>query len=168
MKSAKLQKAWSITSGVLVTVTVLLAVLLVGARVMGLQVFHVLSGSMEPTYSTGDLLYVKPVQATQVKEGDAITFVLNEKLVVATHRVVAIDQENSCFYTKGDALDHWDEAPVHFNNLIGVPVFSIPLLGYVSNFVQTSPGLYITIGFMVLLVAAVFLPDLLRKKEETS
>lgn len=166
MKSAKLQKAWSITSGVLVTVTVLLAVLLVGARVMGLQVFHVLSGSMEPTFSTGDLLYVKPVQATQVKEGDAITFVLNEKLVVATHRVVAIDQENSCFYTKGDALDHWDEAPVHFNNLIGVPVFAIPLLGYVSAYIQTPPGMYVAIAFGVALLAVVFLPDILAKKDK--
>lgn len=162
--SAKWQKAWSIVSTILVTLVVIFAILLVGARIVGLQVYNVLSGSMEPTYSEGDLIYVKATDPDAVKVGDPITFVLNDDLVVATHRVVEIDSENRCFYTQGDAMDHRDGAPVHFNNLIGVPVFAIPLLGYVSNYVQTSPGMYIAIGGIILLVAAVFLPDLLKKK----
>ena len=56
-----IQKTWNIISGILVALAVLLAVLLVGARVIGLQVFSVLSGSMEPTYHTGALIYVKKV-----------------------------------------------------------------------------------------------------------
>lgn len=162
--SANLKKIWNIVSTVLVTLVVIFSILLVGARIVGLQVYNVLSGSMEPTYSEGDLLYVKETDPDAIKVGDPITFVLNEDLVVATHRVVEIDSENRYFYTQGDALDHRDGAPVHFNNLIGKPVFSIPLLGYVSDFVQTSPGKYIAIGGIALLVAAVFLPDLLKKK----
>ena len=38
-----------------------LALLLVGVRLFGMQVFTVLSGSMEPTYQTGSLIYVKDV-----------------------------------------------------------------------------------------------------------
>ena len=46
-------------------------------------------------------------------------------------------------------------------------MLSIPLLGYVSNFVQTPPGLYITIAVGVALIALVFLPDMIgRKKKE--
>ena len=164
--SPKAKKTWNIVSGTLVTLVVILAVLLAGARIIGLQPYNVLSGSMEPTYSEGDLIYVKKVAPAAVKVGDPITFVLNEDLVVATHRVVEIDRENQCFYTQGDALDHRDGAPVHFNNLVGVPVFHIPLLGHVSDFIQTSPGMYIAIGGIVLLVALVFLPDLIKKKEE--
>lgn len=166
--SPKAQKAWSIASGVLVSVVVILAILLAGARIIGLQPYNVLSGSMEPTYSEGDLIYVKKASASSVKVGDPITFVLNEDLVVATHRVVEIDWEKQCFYTQGDAMDHRDGAPVHFNNLVGVPVFSLPWLGYVSDFIQTSPGMYIAIGTIVLLVAAVFLPDLIKKKSAPS
>lgn len=160
----KVKKIWDVVTTSLVILVVVFAVFLMGSRLVGLQVFHVVSPSMEPTYSEGDLLYVKAVDPDSVKVGDPITFVLNEDLVVATHRVVAIDGENRQFTTKGDANKTEDAAPVHFNNLIGVPVFSIPLLGYVSAYIQSPPGMYVAIGLGVVLLAAVFLPDLLTKK----
>ena len=160
------KKIWDTVTTVLGILVVVFAVFLMGSRLMGLQVFNVISGSMEPTYSVGDLLYVKSVDPDSVKVGDPITFVLNEDLVVATHRVVAVDGENNQFITKGDANETEDAAPVHFNNLIGVPVFSIPLLGYVSDFIQDPPGMYIAIAFGALLLAAVFLPDLVEKNSK--
>lgn len=162
-----LKKLWDTLTTALVALVVVFAVLLVGFRLLGYQVYNVISGSMEPTYSVGDLLYVKAVDPDSVKVGDPITFVLNENLVVATHRVVGIDSENRLFTTKGDANESADAAPVHFNNLIGVPKFHIPLLGYVSDYVQHPPGTYVAIGFCVALLAAVFLPDLLFKEEES-
>lgn len=69
----KVKKVWDIVSSVLVGLVVLLAVLLVGARLVGLQVFTVLSGSMEPTYHTGSLIYVKKVDPLTIKEGQPIT-----------------------------------------------------------------------------------------------
>lgn len=161
-----LKKLWDTLSTALVAAVVVLALLLVGFRLVGFRVFNVISGSMEPTYSVGDLLYVKPVEPDDVRVGDPITFVLNENLVVATHRVVDIDEENQFFITKGDANANADASPVHFNNLIGVPKFHIPLLGYVSDYVQHPPGTYVTIAFCIVLLAAVFLPDLLFHDEE--
>ena len=162
--SKQVKKIWDTVTTVLVVLVVIFAIFLMGSRMVGLQVFNVISGSMEPTYSVGDLIYVKTVDPDSVRVGDPITFVLNEDLVVATHRVVDIDAENRHFTTKGDANKTEDAAPVHFNNLIGVPVFAIPLLGYVSAYIQSPPGMYVAIGFGVLLLAAVFLPDLLTKK----
>ena len=161
-----IKKIWDAVSTVLVILVVAFAVFLMGSRLVGLQVFNVISGSMEPTYSVGDLLYVKTVDPDSVRVGDPITFVLNEDLAVATHRVVAVDSVNRQFTTKGDANESEDARPVHFNNLIGVPVFAIPLLGYVSAYIQSPPGMYVAITFGVLLLAAVFLPDLLMKKSE--
>ena len=54
--NAKLKKTWNIISTVLVAVVVILALLLAGARLLGMQVFTVLSGSMEPTYHTGSII----------------------------------------------------------------------------------------------------------------
>lgn len=159
-----MKRIWDILSGALVAVVVLVAVSLVLLRIMGYQVFNVISGSMEPTYSVGDLIYVKSVDPDAVQVGDPITFVLNENLVVATHRVIRIDAENRHFYTKGDANETADAAPVHFNNLIGIPTLSIPKLGYVSDFIQHPPGTYIAIGAGLMLLAALFLPDLLCGK----
>lgn len=168
---SKIKKIFNTLTTIIVVMVVILAILLVGVRLFGLQVFYVISPSMEPNYSVGDLIYVKKVDPDSVKVGDPITFVLNEELLVATHRVVAIDQENRQFTTKGDANQTVD-APVHFNNLIGVPVFAIPLLGYVSNYIQCPPGMYIAIAAGAFLILLVFLPDIFaengskRKKEE--
>ena len=119
---------------------------------------------MEPKYSVGDLIYVKEVDPATVQPGDVITFVLNEDLVVATHRVTRIDAEKQHFYTKGDANETEDGSPVHFKNLIGVPQFAIPGLGYVSDFIQHSPGMYITIAAVAILMILAFIPDFVKKK----
>ena len=161
-----LKKIWNIVSTALVVLMVLCAVFLMGSRVMGYQCFTVISGSMEPKYSVGDLIYVKKVDANTIKVGDDITFILNEDLVVATHRVVRIDAENQRLYTKGLANEIEDSDPVHFNNVIGVPQFSIPKLGYVSDFVQNPPGMYITIGVGIILILVVFVPDMIGKKKK--
>ena len=162
----KLKKIWGVSSTVLVVLMVLCAVFLMGSRILGYQVYTVLTGSIEPEYNVGDLIYVKKVDVNTIKVDDPITFVLNENLTVATHRVVRIDAENQRCYTKGDANQIEDNDPVHFNNVLGVPQFAIPKLGYVSNFIQNPPGMYITIGVGILLIAAVFLPDLLKRKND--
>ena len=156
----KVKKIWDTVTTTLVILVVIFAIFLMGSRLVGLQVFNVISGSMEPTYSVGDLLYVKTVDPDSVKVGDPITFVLNEELVVATHRVVGVDSENRQFITKGDANETEDANPVHFNNLVGVPVFAIPLLGYVSAYIQNPPGTYVAIAVGAIIIMLVFLPDL--------
>ena len=161
---SSIKKVWNIVSTVLVAIVVIMAVLLMGARIVGLNVYNVVSGSMTPVYNVGDLIYVKSVDPATLKAGDDITFILNEDLVVATHRVVSVDTEKQHIYTKGIANKDADKAPVHFKNVIGTPVFKIPVLGYVSNWVQNPPGLYITVFGGAVLLIAVFLPDLIKGK----
>ncbi len=161
--SKRVYRVWNAVTTVLVILVVVLALLLVGVRLVGLRPMCVLSGSMEPTYHTGSLIYVKPCAPEDVQVGDAITFVLNEDLDVVTHRVVSIDAENQHFYTKGDANDAPDGAPVYFKNLIGRPVFTIPYLGYVSHWVSNPPGMYLAIALALVLIILTFLPDALRK-----
>ena len=160
-----LKKIGNIVSTVLVVLMVLCAVFLMGSRLWGFQCYTVISRSMEPKYMVGDLLYVEKTDMNNIQVGDDITFVLNEDLVVATHQVVRIDVVNKHFYTKGLANEIEDTDPVHFNNVIGVPRFSIPKLGYVSNFVQNPPGTYIIICAGIILILLVFLPDMIGKKK---
>lgn len=161
-------KVWNCVSTVLVALVVLLAALLAGARLFGLQVFTILSGSMEPKYPVGSLIYVKSVDPSQVKEGDVITFLLSDT-VTATHRVVGIvDQGDGAlrFRTKGDANDAEDGTLVHYKNVVGTPVFTIPYLGYFSNWITHAPGKYIAITAAVVFLILLFLPDMLKKADE--
>ena len=165
-----LKKVWNIVSSILVALVVILALLLVGARVVGLQVFTVLSGSMEPTYHTGSLIYVKKVDPYTITDGQPITFMLDEN-TVATHRVVGIvpDEEDPTvirFRTKGDANEAEDGSLVHYKNVIGTPVFTIPYLGYVADYIQHPPGMYIAISGGAVLLLLVFLPDVFASDKD--
>lgn len=168
MKNIK--RIWDVITTVLVGIVVVLAILLVGARVVGLQVFTVLSGSMEPTYHTGSLIYVKEIDAFELEAGQVITFMLNED-TVATHRIVEVvpDAEDDSvvrFRTKGDANDTEDGSLVHYKNVIGMPVFTIPYLGYVANYIQNPPGMYVAIAGGAFILMLSFIPDLFAKDEE--
>ena len=161
---------WEGVTTILVALVVILAVLLVGVRLFGLQVFTVLSGSMEPTYHTGALIYVKEVDYKEIEPGQVITFMLDED-TIATHRVVEVVPDNEDpsvlrYKTKGDANDAEDGSLVHYKNVLGSPVFTIPYLGYLANFIQHPPGMYIAISVGAILLILVFLPDILFDDEE--
>lgn len=165
-----IKRIWNWISSILVAAVVLLAVALVGVRIVGLQPYVVLSGSMEPTYSVGSLIYVKSTDYKQLKVGDPITFLVSED-TVATHRIIEVlpdeDDPNTIrYFTQGDANDAPDGSSVHYKNIIGKPVFSIPYLGYVSNYIQTPPGKYVAISGCALLMLLVFLPDVFVKDEK--
>lgn len=159
------KKVWNIFTTVIVVLVVIFAVLLIGVRLFGVQVYSVISGSMEPEYPVGSLIYVKEVDPSEIEVNDVITYVLPSE-TPSTHRVVRIDEENQLFYTKGDANETEDGAPVHFKNLIGTPVFKIPYLGYVAYYIQHPPGMYIAIATGAVLLILVFLPDLFKKDKK--
>ena len=160
----------NIITTILVVLVALLAILLVGVRLIGLQPYVVLSGSMEPTYHVGSLVYVQKVDYHDLKVGDPITYMLDSDTVV-THRIieVLVDEEDPNtlrYFTQGDANDIPDGTSVHYKNIIGKPLFSIPYLGYVSNYIQQPPGLYVALATGAILILLVFLPDIFSEDEK--
>ena len=163
----KLKKILNVIATVFVTLLILIAVLLVGVRVVGLKPYTVLSGSMEPDYHVGAVVYVKPVDASEIKKNDVITYVLDSGTVV-THRVIellpdATDENLIYFRTKGDNNNTADNTPVHPKNVLGKVVGTVPLIGYVAYYIQNPPGNYIAICVCILILVMAFLPDLLDK-----
>ena len=55
------------------------AIFLVGMRLFGFELYTVMSGSMEPEYHVGSLIYVKAVDPATLNQGDVITFVADEE-----------------------------------------------------------------------------------------
>ncbi|MBQ8288410.1 MAG: signal peptidase I [Clostridia bacterium] len=155
---------------VLVAIAVIIAIMLVGMRIFGFHVYTVLSGSMEPTYHVGSLIYVKEVDVDELKKDDVITFMLSDQ-TTATHRIVEVvpdenDPDVIRFRTKGDANSVEDQSLVHYENVIGKPVFTIPYMGYVANYIQQPPGIYVAIAVAAALVMLVFCADGLSEKKE--
>ena len=167
-----MKKIWNALTTLLVAIVVLFAVLLVGVRLVGIQPYTVLSGSMEPIYHVGSLIYVKDIDPFELEAGDVITYMLDED-TLSTHRIVeVVPDENDAsvirFKTKGDANKVEDGSLVHYKNVVGTPIFTIPYLGYVANYIQNPPGTYIAIVFVILLLLLSFLPDMLDDEKEES
>lgn len=86
----KLVKIWNIVTTLLVVLMILMAVLLVGVRVGGLQPLYVMSGSMEPAFHVGSLIFVQKTDPAKIEVGDPITYTINEEGDYSTHRVIDI------------------------------------------------------------------------------
>lgn len=157
-----IKKIWNIVNGVLIGLVILLAIALVGVRLIGLDLYVVLSGSMEPVYKTGSVIYVKDADTAELAEGDVITYQLDGD-TVATHRIIGVTEEDgeTAYRTKGDANEIEDGPSVKASQVIGTPVFTIPYLGYFVTYLQTASGRYATIAAGAVLLLMVFLPDVI-------
>ena len=160
------KRAWSIFTWFLVAVVVLLAVLLVGVRLVGFKPYTVLSGSMEPTYHVGSMIYVRSVDPKELDVDDPVTFYLNGT-TVATHRIIEVlpdekDPDARYFRTQGDANDTPDSDPTHSSKIIGKPIFTIPYLGFLANFFQQPAGRVVAFVGCIVLILVFVLPDVMK------
>ena len=113
----------------------------------GYKNFIVLTGSMEPTLNTGDIVFVK--ETPDIKEQDIISFRVNNSIV--THRVVKIKTvDNNTYYaTKGDANSDADTELVSLEEIEGKYIFKIPFLGNIINFFQKPMGIIILVAILI-------------------
>lgn len=149
-----MKKLWNfVTTAVLIVLLSLVAIMYV-PKFMGFNPMIVLSGSMEPTYHVGSLLYVKGTDTDKIKVGDPITFYLDDNETLVTHRVIKIDEETKAFYTQGDANEVEDGSAISPDKVLGVPVFNIPKIGYVADKISGMSGkiMYVTIIVAVLIL----------------
>ncbi len=108
----------------------------------GFRYYTVLTDSMAPEFSSGDMVFVRVVNANKIKEGDIITFNPSSGSdAYLTHRVTEkiTDYQGTgvtCFRTKGDANNTDDSFLIDESRVIGKVKFHVPKLGVMVRFVQ--------------------------------
>ncbi len=167
-----MKKCWNVISGLILIVLLVLLAVFGGVRLLGLTPYMVTSGSMEPEYPVGSLIYVKERPAAEIEPGDVITFYLEDGRTVATHQVYEADREAEEFRTQGinnrDSEGNilHDAEPVKYSSVIGCPVAVIPYLGYINRFCTTAPGVYILIGIAAAVLIVSVIIDKMAGEEE--
>ena len=128
---------------------------------LGVSLYIVQSGSMEPAMKTGSLAIVRSTEADILAAGDVITFKDADSGKLITHRITGVNilGDSYEFITKGDANENVDQTAVAPADIIGKVMFSIPLIGYLLNIAQTKTGLL----FMVMVPGALIIFLELRK-----
>jgi signal peptidase len=147
--------------GLLVVVAVGLAVAMAGLPALtGGSALTVLSSSMVPTFSPGDVVVVRPRPTAQIVVGDVITFTAHEEGTgttrVVTHRVVGIDP-GPVFHTRGDANEDPDPGTTTAADVRGVLWYTVPWVGGLAERLLTPAGAVIGLGVLALLVGALML-----------
>ncbi len=135
----------------LIVMVVLLCSLLVLPKVFGYQMYHVLSGSMEPEMPVGSLIYVRAGQPEDVKEQEIIAFYGSaEDTGIITHRVVKNNIVSGAFRTKGDANEKEDPLPVPYESYIGRVAVTIPGMGKVLTIMTSLYGKIAAVSVVLL------------------
>lgn len=156
---------------ILVCVVVFFALSISATRLFGLQVYGMLTGSMEPVYPTGSLIYVRQINTDKLEVGDVISFRISKNVTV-THRIVELvpDESNPGlirYRTKGDANDTVDASLVNKFDIIGKVVFCLPKMGYFMDSIQSPAGIATTVGISIALVALVFISEVCTASNKT-
>lgn len=105
--------------------------------VFGCSVVTVMSGSMEPAFSPGDMLVIRRQRQYQV--GDIVTYESEGSFI--THRLV--EREGDTWVTKGDANNAPDGRTLREQDLYGSVWLVIPKLGNVAIFLRSPLGVLV-------------------------
>lgn len=128
-KYAGIQRAMTISGYSLAIVLLLFSALSFGGVV---KARIVLTGSMEPAISTGDIIVTTPITRKEPQVGDVIAYQAKrfngENVAVFSHRIISGDIQSG-FVVKGDANKSPDNQKPAAPDILGVVIFVIPFLG---------------------------------------
>ena len=119
----------------------------------------VLSGSMEPEFSKGDLIIVKETEDFGLN--DIVVFESDNSLVV--HRIVGMGENE--IVTKGDA-NNVEDKPITREDVLGKVLFWIPYLGIFVGFMKTPVGIIIVVAAAILLIEIPHFKEVKKDDEE--
>lgn len=146
------------------------------ASIFGYKMYHILTGSMEPTIKTGSNILVKSVDPDTLQVNDIISFVSRDDAIygsVNTHRIISIETDENgekVFITKGDANNAADSIRVRKEDIKGKVVLHLNLtgLGMFYDFLHTGYGFMTVIALPLLVLSWQFLRSFKSQVDELS
>lgn len=118
--------------GIVLDVILILMVLYIGitlymrstgdphASIFGITTHVIISGSMEPNISEGDIIVVKHCDKYEI--GDVVTYIREDGLSI-THRIIGI--ELGGYLIKGDA-NNYEDGVIATDQILGKAIWMIP------------------------------------------
>lgn len=131
-------------------------------KLTGMSVYNIVSSSMEPNISAGDLIVTKPVEVNDIKIGEVLTYQLESgEPLTASHRVIGITERDGepRFLTKGDANENRDEELVQPAQVKGVMAYKIPWLGNIQSWATDANrvnAIHVVAGLLALYAVWMF------------
>ena len=123
---------WTVLTILALTVALLLTAALILPRFAGLHPYPVPTDRM-PDLPAGSLVYVRPVGDGQPAGDGTVICVCNPALELDRVRVTSFDDSDNRYMLE-------DGTQLLPANVLGIPVFSLPLLGHLAGFLARPSG----------------------------
>ena len=141
------------------------------ASLFGFKIYHIMTGSMEPTVPVGSDILVKAVDPETLEVGDVISFVSRDDAIygyVNTHRIKQIERQSDgklYFLTKGDANGTVDSVLVCQDDIKGKMLlhWHLGTLSMFYKFLHTGPGFMTVIALPLLVISWSFISKFRRE-----
>lgn len=132
----------------IVAICVVLSFLIMS--LLGIRPFVIKSGSMEPLYPTGSICFVNTrISVDDLAVGDVVVYKESNDIRVM-HRLIEVD---GGYTLKGDAAATSKRVELTDDNLIGVTIYSSPMLGVAIRVITKYRFLCIAIAAALILLA---------------
>lgn len=123
-------------------------------QLMGMDTYEISSGSMEPSYPVGSIVYIDPlsssVEAQYLQDGDVIAFYSASSGDMTVHRIIENDQTVQELITKGDANAEADLLPIPYENVVGKAILTLPRgLSGLFDAMQSMPGRFVLAALLI-------------------
>ena len=146
----------------LLVLLMLIVIFLVVTPYFGWRVITTTGSSMTPVLKPGGIVITRPIEPTEIKLGDIITY-RGRYDTIFIHRVVEIIEDDPLlFRTKGDAKEEPDPHLVHDYNIMGGVYLYIPIMGQVVQFMKTPIGLILSLLIPGLIIIAMHMQNTQR------
>ena len=134
----------------------------------GYRIFCVITGSMEPQYTVGDIILSKYKEPEDLRVGDTLVYIRKKNQYagkIITHKIVEIEQDENgkyLFHTMGIA-NVVEDPVVEEDQVYGVVISSIKMMTWLYRIMSNKYGLY----FIIILPISIFIfVSFLRSKSK--
>lgn len=140
-----MKKLKIITNIISYIIIIVLIIYLILRSINIINIYKVLTGSMELKIHPGDYIVIK--NSNNYKVGDIVTYKKNNYYI--THRIVQIN--NNKVITKGDANNVSDEQ-IDINDIVGKYLYKTILIKYIMEYKYLIIGIFILSYVISLLI----------------
>lgn len=144
-------------------IIIVFGISIIGLNLFGFKTYRVVSDSMADKFYKNALAIVKEYDSNMaLVEGNIIAFKATDDdgATLVLHRIIEI--KDGKITTKGDANDNLD-SPITYNDVIGVYVFSIPIIGIL--FASIYPWVIIILLVLCYMIIKQILKELKKNSE---
>jgi signal peptidase len=134
----------------------------------GFRVFTIVTGSMEPELTVGDVILVQETSFEKLKLKDVVTYESKGQGtdgMIITHRIIDLDSASKKIITKGDANDVEDPS-IDDSQVYGKVIYKFTAISLLTKLVRNKYGFYFLIFVPLVLVIFLEVADFVTQPKE--